>query len=228
MKFSKKFVIESLRQSSRRRSGLLSGFEIMFLHGFGANLHQLRPIGDKLNDKGAGTIYISMRGHGKSIRPAYGYSCIDLAADIHRLLHCYHTPLHMVGYSHGGLVATVSSILFSKEKISSLVIIDESFAAHPNRMIDDAQYEARYLRWMYNWIHLLSFINIPTLILYATESHMITDDELRIIKDLNNPHITLLPIKGTHANCIDNHDEISDLISDFYKKILKGAFAKHG
>lgn len=199
---------------SRPTDGPLRGATLLFLHGFGGNKRQLRSIAEQLSNRGARCILPSLRGHGASLAPAFGYSCLDLAADLHRLMAYLGAGWHVVGYSHGALVGAVAAVALGSG-ILSFVSIDESFAAHPERMIHDEHVEARFLRWHFDWQHLLSSLNVPCLFLVARDSSMVDEQEHRYLQSLMGRSFHLEYIVGTHASCLEDREAVVGHIHDF-------------
>ena len=74
-------------------------------------------------------ILFDLRGHGKSDRPASGYTVAEFVADIDGLLDALaiRGPVHLVGNSFGGLLA-VSFATLHPHKVKSIVLIDSHFA----------------------------------------------------------------------------------------------------
>ena len=102
----------------------------LFLHGFGGDKRELRHIAEPFAEQGARCILPSLRGHGASPAPPFGYSCLDLAADVHRLMAQIAARCHLVGYSHGALVGAVTAVAM-RPGVRSLVSIPAGFARQP-------------------------------------------------------------------------------------------------
>jgi pimeloyl-ACP methyl ester carboxylesterase len=211
-------VLLDFDELSRPGDGPLREASILFLHGFGGDKTQLRLVATRLSTLGARCILPSLRGHGDSLKPEFGYSCLDFAADLHRLIACLGTGWHVVGYSHGALVGAIAAVSLGPA-IRSLVSIDESFAAHPERMIHDAHAEARSLRWHFGWQHLLTGLSVPCLFLIARDSHMVAAEEHRYLGAAAGPNLQVEYLAGTHASCLE--DETLDRhICRFYQSQL--------
>ena len=119
-----------------------------------------------------------------------------------------------MGDSHGALVGALTAVAM-RPGVRSLVSIDESFAAHPERMIEDEHVEARSLRWHFDWQHLLSSLAVPCLSLVARDSHMIDDQERGYLQSLVGREFQVGSIAGTHASCLQDRDVIVRYIHDF-------------
>ncbi|SDN01923.1 alpha/beta fold hydrolase [Allokutzneria albata] len=82
---------------------------VVFLHGLVVdNLSSLYlTLATTTADLGAHTICYDQRGHGRSERPATGYTLNDSVADLNALIEALDVrgPVHLVGNSYGGLLA---------------------------------------------------------------------------------------------------------------------------
>jgi pimeloyl-ACP methyl ester carboxylesterase len=78
---------------------------------------------------GANVMLYDLRGHGRSARPATGYSLIDSVSDLTELLAVLGIggPVHLVGNSYGGAVALAFAVAHP-EQVASLVMIEAHFA----------------------------------------------------------------------------------------------------
>ena len=193
---------------------------MLLLHGFGGDKGQLRPVGDALCPPGSVAVHPSLRAHGDSHRPDWGYSVLDFAADVHRFADALPGELHLVGYSYGGLVAAVSAVTWGASRVRSLVVIDQSFDAHPALHVADEWAEGSLLRWTYDFGHLpdlLERLGIPVLVLAAAESRNILADERERLSRRDSASLRLEFIRGSHADCHRNTDEITSVMRDFYR-----------
>ncbi|WP_330458929.1 alpha/beta hydrolase [Streptomyces sp. NBC_00820] len=193
---------------------------MLLLHGFGGDKGQLRPVGDALCPQDSVAVYPSLRAHGDSHQPAWGYSVLDFAADLHRIGDILPGDLHLVGYSYGGLVAAVSAVTWGASRVRSLVVIDQSFDAHPDLHVADEWAEGSLLRWTYDFGHLpdlLERLGIPVLVLAAAESRNILADERDRLARRDDAFLRLERIQGAHADCHRNTDEITAAMRAFYR-----------
>jgi pimeloyl-ACP methyl ester carboxylesterase len=78
---------------------------------------------------GAKVMLYDLRGHGRSERPATGYSLNDSVADLTELLAALDIggPVHLVGNSYGGAVALAFAVAHP-DQVASLVMIEAHFA----------------------------------------------------------------------------------------------------
>ena len=78
---------------------------------------------------GANVMLYDLRGHGRSERPATGYSLLDSVSDLTELLAVLGIdgPVHLVGNSYGGAVALAFAVAHP-EQVASLVMIEAHFA----------------------------------------------------------------------------------------------------
>jgi pimeloyl-ACP methyl ester carboxylesterase len=76
-----------------------------------------------------GVLLYDLRGHGKSERPASGYSVPRLVADLDELLTTLgiEHPVHLVGNSFGGLM-TMAFAVAHPERVAGLILIDSHIA----------------------------------------------------------------------------------------------------
>ncbi|MGW7427335.1 alpha/beta fold hydrolase [Streptomyces sp. NPDC054813] len=193
---------------------------MLLLHGFGGDKRQLRPVGDALCPKGSAAVYPSLRAHGDSHQPAWGYSVLDFAADLHRFGDVLPDGLHLVGYSYGGLVAAVSAVTWGASRVRSVVVVDQSFDAHPDLHVADEWAEGSLLRWTYDFGHLpglLERLGIPLLVLAAADSRNILSDEQERLSRRDSALFRMEFIKGSHADCYRNTDEITSAMRAFYR-----------
>ncbi len=193
---------------------------MLLLHGFGGDKHQLRPIGDALCPAGSVAVHPSLRAHGESHTPDWGYSVLDFSADLHRIADIFPDELHLVGYSYGGLVAAVSAVTWGASRVRSLVVIDQSFDAHPSLHVADEWAEGSLLRWTYDFGHLpdlLERLGIPVLVLAGADSRNILPGERERLAGRGGGALRLETIRGSHADCHRNTEEITSLMRDFYR-----------
>ncbi|MFG2986629.1 alpha/beta fold hydrolase [Streptomyces sp. NPDC048258] len=202
---------------------------MLLLHGFGGDKGQLRPVGDALCAADSVAVYPSLRAHGDSHKPAWGYSVMDFSADLHRFADALPDELHLVGYSYGGLVAAVSAVTWGASRVRSLVVVDQSFDPHPDWHVADEWAEGSLLRWHYDFSHLpdlLERLGIPVLALAAEESPNIPPDERERLSRRDSASFSLKFIEGTHADCHRNTDEITSAMRDFYRNHFGGTSEK--
>jgi pimeloyl-ACP methyl ester carboxylesterase len=201
--------------------------DLLLLHGFGGDKHQLRPLGEALCPRGSVAVYPTLRGHGASPKPGFGYSVLDFSADLHRFADAMPEALHLVGYSYGGLVAAVSAVTWAAPRVRSLAVIDQSFAAHPDFHEDDEWAEGSLLRWYYDFSHLLDLLErlgVPVLVLAARDSRNILPDERSRLAARESELFSLAFIDGDHADCYRNTEEMAAVLREFYRRpeIRKG------
>lgn len=195
--------------------------DMLLLHGFGGDKHQLRPLGEALCPRGSVAVYPTLRGHGASPKPASGYSVLDFSADLHRFADAMPEALHIVGYSYGGLVAAVSAVTWAAPRVRSLAVIDQSFDAHPDLHEADEWVEGSLLRWHYDFSHLLDLLErlgVPVLVLAARDSPNIGADERRRLAARESGLFSLAFTDGDHADCYANTGEITAVLRDFYRR----------
>ncbi len=95
-------------------------------------------------------ILFDLRGHGKSTRPASGYTIDDFVSDIRGLLDSLsvESPVHFVGNSFGGLLA-VSFASAYPQRVKSMVLIDSHYAntEWKQSMMESLSLEGEALYW---------------------------------------------------------------------------------
>lgn len=106
---------------------------VVFVHGlmgFSSNWGKIWPS----LQKDRASLVFDQRGHGKSVKPASGYSPTDYAQDLKSLLdHIGWEKVHLVGHSMGGRVVLRFCSLFP-QRVQSLVIEDSGMFANPKRI----------------------------------------------------------------------------------------------
>jgi pimeloyl-ACP methyl ester carboxylesterase len=99
---------------------------VVFIHGLGLADHAglALTLGIPLST-GADVILYALRGHGRSQVVPSGYRVVDHVADLVGLLDTLgvERPVHLVGCSYGGAVATVTAIRHP-ERVASIVYAD--------------------------------------------------------------------------------------------------------
>lgn len=108
---------------------------VVFLHGlmgFAANWGKIWP---KIEGAGLSCLVLDQRGHGRSEKPATGYSPDDYAHDLRGLLEFVGwNRAHIVGHSMGGRVALHFCALYP-EFAASLTMEDSGAEARPDRLL---------------------------------------------------------------------------------------------
>lgn len=99
---------------------------IILLHGLTANGVCWAPVARALQND-YDLIMVDARGHGRSMRPDFGYRYTDLANDVIGLINRLKIPAPiLVGHSMGGMTATVVANL-SPKILHGLVLADPTF-----------------------------------------------------------------------------------------------------
>jgi pimeloyl-ACP methyl ester carboxylesterase len=200
--------------------------DLLLVHGFGGSKKQLGPLAGRLCPAGCTALLPTLRGHEGSPEPSWGYSPLDFTADLHRIGDVLGDAVHAVGYSYGALVATLSAVTWGAGRIRSLVVIDQSFAAHPDRFVDDEWAEGSHLRWNYDFSHLPALLRaqgVPLLVLAARESDVIGQEERDRLWAARDGLLECAEIPGTHATCIEHPDEIAATVADFHRRCTGGS-----
>ncbi|HEX6472343.1 MAG TPA: alpha/beta hydrolase [Streptosporangiaceae bacterium] len=203
------FDLATVAGDGRRHSRL-------YLHGFGGDKRQLRPLGESLDAPAVTSMYASLRAHGASFKPAWGYSVLDFAADVHRVADVLPGPIDFIGYSYGALVAAACALTWAADRTRSLVVIDQSFDADPARHVADEWAEGSYLRWTYGYGGMLERLAAPTLLLTAADSAMVSAAELARLRGRCGTRLTAGLIAGAHDTCLNDPGGVAREISRFY------------
>lgn len=113
------------------RYGAEDGKNIVLLHGWGQNIHMMRPIGDLLKKKYNITI-IDLPGFGESEEPTTILTVYDYARIVNKLLISLdiNKPI-MLGHSFGGKIALVYA---SKYETSKLVLFGSPYDTEIKKM----------------------------------------------------------------------------------------------
>jgi pimeloyl-ACP methyl ester carboxylesterase len=192
---------------------------LLLVHGFGGDKRQLRALGDALCPADAAAYYPTLRAHPGSPRPDWGYSALDFAADLHRIGDVLPERVHAIGYSYGALVSAISAVTWGA-RIRSLVVVDQSFAAHPERHEADEWVEGSLLRWTYDFSHLLDALHalgVPVLMLGSVDSGLIGVEEERGLLARRDRLFDYRAITGSHADSYRDTAALVPLIEDFYR-----------
>ena len=100
-----------------------SGPAVVLLHGTSANHAVWEPIGDAMEDR-ATVIAVDQRGHGRSDKPAAGYTGRDFAGDVVTVLDALGIDEAVVaGHSLGGRNAWLVGALHP-ERVTGIVVVD--------------------------------------------------------------------------------------------------------
>ncbi|MET9811786.1 alpha/beta fold hydrolase [Streptomyces sp. NPDC006355] len=197
---------------------------LLLLHGFGDDKTALRAIGDTLCPTGSVAVYPSLRAHGASPAPKWGYSPLDFAADVQRILDPVPGPLHVIGYSYGALVAAVLGVALGPHRISSVVLLDQSFERLPDRYEADEWAEASFLKWHYDYRHLLDALDglgIRVLSVVARQSSVVPEAERgrMLARAQRGGLFSCVVTDGTHQSFLTNH--AIEIIAEFYGRSME-------
>jgi pimeloyl-ACP methyl ester carboxylesterase len=202
-----------------RATGRTAPGSMLLLHGFADDKTTLRPLGAALCPRGRTAVHPSLRAHGASPRPPWGYSPLDFAADLHRISDTFPRPLHVVGHSFGALIAAVAAVALGPHRIASVAVLDQSFEAIPERYKDDDWAEASFLKWHYDYTHFLdalTFLGIPTLSVIARGSPVVPEQERERILARRSDLFSCTVADGTHTGFLD--ESAVGILADFYDR----------
>lgn len=208
---------------------------LVLLHGLGESKSSLRPLGDRLCPAGSVAVYPSLRGHGTSPKPAWGYSPWDFTADLHRIADALPSRLHLVGFSYGALVAAASAVALGPRRVRSLVVLDQSFEACPGKVSAEAcsgkvsagdgdegfRAELVYLKWGFDHRHLLPMaaaVGVPVLTVLARRSRVVSPSERRRMLAGSGPRHMVRVLDTDHRGIVGDVPRLAALLEDFYRR----------
>jgi pimeloyl-ACP methyl ester carboxylesterase len=201
----------------RAETPVVSG-SFLFVHGFADDKTALRPLGDRLCGTGQPVLYPSLRAHGASPQPKWGYSPLDLAADLHRIVDAVPAPVHVVGYSFGALVAAMLAVTAGPSVVGSLAVLDQSFERDDGRYTPDDWAEASFLKWHYDYRHLfdaLAATGTPALAVIARDSHVVPEPERERMARRRHAHFSHVTVKGNHREFLTT--SVLGPLTEFYR-----------
>jgi alpha-beta hydrolase superfamily lysophospholipase len=197
---------------------------LVLLHGLGEDKSALQPLGARLCPAGSVAVYPSLRGHGKSPKPAWGYSPWDCAADLQRIADTLPSRLHLIGFSYGALVALATAIALGPRRVRSLVVLDQSFEARPAKAFaggggEDFRAELTYLKWGFDHRHLrfmAAGAGIPMLTVLASHSHVVPPGERgRMLASAGQRQMVRV-LDTDHRGLVSDVPRLAALLEDFY------------
>ncbi|MGF1427363.1 alpha/beta fold hydrolase [Kitasatospora sp. LaBMicrA B282] len=191
---------------------------MLLLHGFGDDSSRLHPIGEALCPVGGTALHPTLRAHGSSPAPAWGYSPLDFAADVQRVLDVAPQPLHVVGHSYGALVAAVLAVTLGPRRVASVALLDQAFESLPERYAADEWAEASFLKWAYDYRHLVDAalaLGIPVLSVVAADSRVVPAAERARTAARRHPLLRTAVTAGTHTSFL--RESAVGLLADFYR-----------
>ncbi len=192
---------------------------LLMLHGFADDKTTLRALGAALCPPGSCAVHPSLRAHGESPRPGWGYSPLDFAADLHRISDIFPRPVHVVGHSFGALIAAVIGFSLGPDRVASVAVLDQSFEAWPDRYREDDWAEASFLKWHYDYTHFLdglAAMGIPVLSVIARDSPVVPEEERERMLDRRGESFSCVVTAGTHTGFVK--DSAPAILADFYDR----------
>src|ERR1700678_1042852 len=216
---------------------------LLLLHGLGEDKSSLQPLGDLLCPAGSVAVYPSLRAHGASPKPAWGYSPWDFTADLQRIAGALPDRLHLVWFSYGALVAAAFAVALGPHRVRSLVLLDQSFEACPWKAIAGSdgedfrpeevfRRELVYLKWGFDHRHLLSMAaaaGIPTLTVLARRSHVVSPSERRRRLLAGSSQRQMVRVLDTdHRGLVSDVSRLAALLEDFYRRTEQVEEARDG
>ncbi|MFF7361827.1 alpha/beta fold hydrolase [Streptomyces sp. NPDC008125] len=196
-----------------------TGSPLLLLHGLGDDRDQLRFLSDALCSEGEIALLPTLRDHPSSPAPAWGYSPLDYAADVHRVSDVLSAPAHVIGYSYGALVGLVHAVAMGPARVRSLVLLDQSLERRPQRIEGGEWAESSFLKWEWDWTHLLGMLTaagIPVLMVVPRDSHVIPEHERAALLARRDPLFSCVLVDGVHADVVRPDGPVLPVIEDFY------------
>lgn len=109
------------------RVGEADGPAFLLSHGLSSNCLTWEPVALRMHQTGYTVVTVDQRGHGLSQKPAAGYSCTDVAADMAHLIRALELEAPIfVGQSWGGNVALCLAAAYP-QLVKGLGFIDGGF-----------------------------------------------------------------------------------------------------
>jgi pimeloyl-ACP methyl ester carboxylesterase len=194
---------------------------LVALHGAGGDKHDLAALAAAMQRPGERVLLPSLRGHGASLRPAWGASPWDHVADLHRLIHDIHEPLTFMGYSYGGLVALGAAVALGRTRVSTVVVLDQSLATAQIKRRPAGvpaatpwEVEGAILKWGTDHRHLVECAlsqGIRTVVVVAEQGVTLQADR-EFYTGLSHDQYRLVTVPWTHADLPDRHTELAEQI----------------
>ncbi|WP_030192325.1 alpha/beta fold hydrolase [Streptomyces sp. NRRL S-87] len=198
-----------------------AGAPLLLLHGLEDDRTQLRFLSDALCPEGEFALLPTLRDHPPSPAPAWGYSPLDYAADVHRITDRLTAPAHVIGYSYGALVALVHAVALGPTRVRSVVLLDQSLERRPARIEGGEWAESSFLKWEYDYTHLIGMLTaagIPVLLVIPSESHVIPPAERAALLARRDPGFSCVVMPGVHADVVRPDGPVTSIIEEFYAR----------
>jgi pimeloyl-ACP methyl ester carboxylesterase len=136
-----------------------SGKTIVLLHGLIIDdlSSYYFTVANPLSLAGHDVVMYDLRGHGRSDRPATGYSIADGAAELNHLLDSLEIsqPVHLIGNSYGGALAVEMALKYP-ERVAHVTLIEGLYAdsdfgkemAETLGVLTRCAYEEKWRKWI--------------------------------------------------------------------------------
>lgn len=216
---SKKVELLDFDVEPGNREGTGAAGPLLLLHGFDEDKRALRELGSRLCLRGQEAFYPTLRGHGQSPRPPWGYSPWEVAADIQRVGDRLPVDLNVIGYSYGGLIAALVTLILGPKRVASLAILDQSFERNDGDVEFDDYLEASFLQWHFDHRHVLDAITalgIPIFIAVAEQSSVVNEAERKRLSARAGETVAYRAFDTDHAGLIVELDELVRSLRSFY------------
>jgi pimeloyl-ACP methyl ester carboxylesterase len=212
---------------------------VVFLHGF---------VWDNMSSwyfsvaaalaREADILLYDLRGHGKSERPATGYTLDDMVADLDAILDATafgDRPVHLVGNSFGGLLALAYAIAHP-ERVASMVLVDahvadETWTDEMRATLESRGQERdrKIIQAFHEWA---GRHNDPRNTRLAKSAEALVYDTT-LLDDLTRPHVfsdpdlarigcPVLAIYGEHSDIRAKGERLAEKLPDCKLEIVAG------
>lgn len=193
---------------------------LLFLHGFDEDKEALKELGSHLCPPGAEAVYPTLRGHGASPRPAWGYSPWDVAIDIQRIGDRLPADLDVVGFSYGALIGLLAAFILGPERVRSVVVLDQSFERNDSYVELDQWLEASFLQWHFDHRHVIDAVaglGIPILFVVAERSDVVGSAERGRLRA--RAGVECRSLDTDHRGLLADLDRLLPVLHSFYARV---------
>ena len=209
---------------------------VVFLHGMGTDslASFYLTLAPPVAAAGVNVISYDLRGHGKTDRPASGYTLADFVADLADLLDQLDVgrPVHLVGNSFGGTLA-FSYAALHPDRVRSIVCIESEPAteAWASKMTQILEYTIEFLALeeSYDWIEANFSAHHRRLARMAADRILTTSiaqevplGPLLSLADVAAIRCPVLSILGSHGYQADDLNALTSLLPNGEVHVFDG------
>ena len=209
---------------------------VVFIHGLGTDslASFYLTLAPPVAAAGVNVISYDLRGHGKTDRPASGYTLADFVADLADLLDQLDVgrPVHLVGNSFGGTLA-FSYAALHPDRVRSIVCIESEPAteAWASKMTQILEYTIEFLALeeSYDWIEANFSAHHRRLARMAADRILTTSiaqevplGPLLSLADVAAIRCPVLSILGSHGYQADDLNALTSLLPNGEVHVFDG------